>query len=155
MGAAIYRATEWNSKISSGGWQQLPPLVLVVDDEESVRELVSEVLEEEGYLVMTAENGRDALAVAIQTRPRLIVTDLMMPAMNGRLLCERLRSEPKTAHIPVVLMSAAYRPQPGDPFAATISKPFGIDELVEVVERTLPQKVAPTHTWPKPSRSAE
>ncbi len=144
MRAAIYCVAKRTGNMTSRA-QQRPPLVLVVDDEESMRELVAEVLQEEGYRVVTARNGSEALSVALQIRPRLIVTDLMMPAMNGRVLRERLRDEPQTAMIPVVLMSAAYRLQPGDHFAATIAKPFGIDELIDVIERALPRTAAAKH----------
>jgi CheY-like chemotaxis protein len=109
--------------------------VLVVDDEAAVLHMVREILEDEEFSVLTAGDGREALALALRSRPDLIITDLMMPVMNGRTLRERLRGERLTASIPVLLMSAAYRPQPGDDFAAVIGKPFDIDQLLSQVER--------------------
>lgn len=136
MGAAIYSDTTRYL----GHMPHLPskprrPCVLVVDDEAAVLHMVREILEDEEFSVLTAGDGREALALALRSRPDLIITDLMMPVMNGRTLRERLRGERLTASIPVLLMSAAYRPQPGDDFAAVIGKPFDIDQLLSQVER--------------------
>ena len=136
MGAAIYSVTTrpvgHTPHVSR---KPRRPCVLVVDDEASVLRMVQDILEDEEFSVLTASDGREALVLALGSRPDLIITDLMMPAMSGRALRERLRHERLTASIPVLLMSAAYRPQPGDDFAAVIAKPFDIAELLSHVER--------------------
>lgn len=108
--------------------------MLVVDDEAGIRSLVHDLLEDEGYRVLLAMEGADALAVAQRDPPALVVSDLMMPGMDGRTLAARLRSAPATAHIPVVLISAAYHPLPGDVFAAVIHKPFDLDVLLYAIQ---------------------
>lgn len=113
------------------------PVVLVVDDEPAILEVVQDVLEDEGYTVLPAREGREALSMALQTPPDLVLTDLMMPVMDGRTLFRRLRDDGRTAHIPVVLMSAAYQAQPGDAFVAVIAKPFSLVSLLDTVEQLL------------------
>ncbi len=136
MGAAIYSVTARHlGHMPHVLRKPRRPCVLVVDDEASVLRMVQDILEDEEFSVLTAGDGREALALALGSRPDLIITDLMMPAMNGRALRERLRNERLTTTIPVLLMSAAYQPQPGDDFASVIAKPFDIDELLSHVER--------------------
>ncbi len=112
--------------------------MLVVDDEVGIRSLVQDLLEDEGYHVLLATDGVNALAVAQHDLPDLIVSDLMMPGMDGRILAARLHATPATAHIPVVLISAAYHPQPGDAFAAVIHKPFDLDVLLHAIQTHVP-----------------
>ncbi len=83
--------------------------MLVVDDDDELRETVSELLELEGFEVRAARNGREALAyLRANPAPRAIVLDLMMPVMNGQeFRAEQLRDE-ALARIPVVLLTAAY-----------------------------------------------
>src|SRR5690349_2588267 len=80
------------------------PRVLVVDDEDAVLQMVQDVLEDEGMDVLTAKEGRAALQMALQAHPNIILTDLMMPGMDGRALRRRLDQEPATARIPVIVM---------------------------------------------------
>lgn len=109
------------------------PAVLVVDDEAAVRDMVRDVLEHEGLRVHTATSGREALALALRERPDLIVTDLMMPEMSGRALRLQLQAEPRTRHIPVMLMTAGGRLRVEDTFAGYIAKPFDIDDFLNEV----------------------
>jgi CheY-like chemotaxis protein len=111
------------------------PSVLVVDDEQSVRQLVQELLEDEGLRVFTAASGHEAYAIALRERVDLIITDLMMPGMSGRALGERLRATSRTARIPVLLMTAAGRLRADDPFDGFISKPFDITTLLDEISR--------------------
>ncbi len=83
-----------------------PVTVLVVDDEAGDRELLRELLEKEGYLVLEAESGEEALRLAMEASPRLILLDVMMPDLNGYEVCRRLREEPRTRFIPVVMVTA-------------------------------------------------
>ncbi len=110
------------------------PTVLVVDDEPAIGDLLEEVLDSVGYRVVRAANGRSALAVARREHPVLVLTDRMMPEVDGVEFVRRLRSSPITRHIPVVLMSSTRpdRETMGDiPFLA---KPFELDDLIRTVE---------------------
>ncbi|MCK4532079.1 MAG: response regulator, partial [Candidatus Aenigmarchaeota archaeon] len=70
--------------------------IMVVDDEESLIELVTAVLEQEGYEIITAMNGEEALERLKTEKPDLILLDMMMPGMSGREVCERIRKDSKT-----------------------------------------------------------
>lgn len=113
------------------------PVILVIDDEAMIVDMLRMVLELEGYTVLEAADGQAGLARALDTQPDLILTDVMMPIMDGHALCHQLRAEPRTAHIPVIAMSAAYRPQDGDAFDAVIAKPFHISPLLAVIRAHL------------------
>jgi CheY-like chemotaxis protein len=115
-----------------------PPLldrmtILVVDDEPSIAQLLSEVLDEAGYRVVLAADGRSALATARRELPALVLTDRMLPELDGLEVARRLRRHPATRHIPVVMMSSS-RPDReliGDlPF---LPKPFELEELLDIV----------------------
>jgi CheY-like chemotaxis protein len=112
--------------------------VLVVDDSEVIRELISVNLELEGFEVVTAEDGQDALDRIQDIRPDLVTLDVVMPRMDGFETAARLRADDTTKHIPVVMVSAAA--QEGDlqrgreiGVNAYITKPFQPEELVQVV----------------------
>src|SRR3954469_10636697 len=88
--------------------------VLVVDDEKNIIELLQNLLEDEGYEVVTAGNGREGLALLERTPVNLVLCDIMMPFMNGLQMCRALQESGEAyGHIPFVLMSAAGPPQPG------------------------------------------
>lgn len=80
--------------------------ILTVDDEGSARKLVKLLLEREGYRVLTAANGEEGLVLAKAERPDLILLDLMMPKMNGHEVLRRLKRDPDTKHIPVIMLTA-------------------------------------------------
>ncbi len=82
-----------------------PPLILVVEDDDDYRWLIASKLKED-YLVTEAANGSEGLEKAMETIPDLIVTDVMMPVMDGVELCRHLKKEMETAHIPVVMLTA-------------------------------------------------
>jgi len=86
--------------------------VLVVDDEEFVRQLIQIKLKFCGIETIEAGNGADAVEKAIAEKPDLILLDVMMPKMNGFEACQRLKAMPETAHIPIVMLTAR-----GDPSA--------------------------------------
>jgi CheY-like chemotaxis protein len=120
--------------------------VLVVDDDEAVRELVAIILGEEGYAVRTAASGSEALSVAQQEQPAVVLMDVNMPGLDGLSACRRLRADERLAALPVVLMSS--QPIPRDELRRCradnfLPKPFDITELVDEVERCLsPRAVA-------------
>lgn len=109
--------------------------VLVVDDEECIAQLLGEFLESVGYHVLLAGNGRVALTLARVFLPALVLTDVVMPEMDGPEFIEALRASPKTRNIPVVLMSST-RPAAAAlcdiPF---IAKPFDLDGVLDYVDR--------------------
>jgi CheY-like chemotaxis protein len=114
--------------------------VLVVDDESDMRFLLRMVLEPEGFEVVEAHHGAVALELVKEEQPDLVVTDLMMPVMNGRELIERLRADAQTAGIPIIVLSAnASTPVAGAD--AALSKPFDIDALLDTA-RSLSRKDA-------------
>src|SRR2546423_6985803 len=85
----------------------MPTRILVVDDDPSILALVAEILLDEWYDVATAANGAEALQRVAEAVPAVIVTDLMMPGMDGPALVRAGRAEPATAGPPIVIMSAA------------------------------------------------
>lgn len=114
------------------------PRVLVVDDSEVIRELISVNLELEGFEVCTAEDGQDALDRIAQLRPDLVTLDVVMPRLDGFETAARLRADAETRDIPVVMVSACA--QEGDlqrgrevGVSAYITKPFQPEELVQVI----------------------
>lgn len=107
--------------------------ILVVDDDAAILQLLRELLEDEGFVVLPAADGEPALALALETPPDLVLTDLMLPHLDGRALFARLREHPTTAHIPVLLMTAAGQARHDDGFAAFIPKPFTIDLLLDQI----------------------
>jgi DNA-binding response OmpR family regulator len=82
------------------------PKVLCVDDEPSIRELLHHVLTAEGYAVFTASDGLEALATAAKEQPDLILLDIMMPNLDGMETCRRLRQNPATQSIRVIILTA-------------------------------------------------
>ena len=84
--------------------------ILVVDDEDAIVDLLAEVVSDAGHTALTATNGFDALALAQSHRPSLIISDVMMPVMDGYALVEALQSDPALANTMVVLMSAGFKP---------------------------------------------
>lgn len=82
------------------------PTILVVDDEEDIRELVALNLEREGYKVVSVETGEEALGLAWAQTPAVIILDLMLPGIDGLDVCKKLKADPKTRPIPVVMLTA-------------------------------------------------
>lgn len=80
--------------------------VLLIDDEEHARKLVKLLLEREGYRVLTAPNGEEGLLLAKVERPHVALLDLVMPKLNGHEVLRRLRSDPDTSLIPVIMLTA-------------------------------------------------
>jgi DNA-binding response OmpR family regulator len=118
------------------------PLILAVDDERDVTDLVAFQLTRAGCTVLTAGNGRQALASVRERRPDLIILDLMLPDIDGFGICEILRRTPATATIPVVLLTAWATSDArhlGLELGALdyITKPFSSRDLVDRVQRLL------------------
>jgi CheY-like chemotaxis protein len=108
--------------------------VLVIDDEPDVRWLIRMSLERAGHEVIDAEDGLRGIAVAMKQRPDIIVLDLMMPVMDGYGVLAELAKDPRTASVPVVVLSAKAIPDEADRASAAgarrfMEKPFDPDEL--------------------------
>ena len=113
--------------------------ILVVDDDDDLRETVQMLLEEGGFLVSVAENGRAALEqLRAGARPSLILLDLMMPEMNGWQFIEHVRQDADLGSIPIVIMTAHKStdalPVPSE---NVLQKPFDIDKLLASIRRHL------------------
>lgn len=113
------------------GGQTAQPLVLVVDDEPGIVDFLRFALEDNGYRVQTARDGVDALTKVNVERPDFVLTDLMMPRLNGWELSDRLRELGGTKNVPIIGMSAV------EPRRARLDvflrKPFELDDLLSAL----------------------
>ncbi len=80
--------------------------ILVVDDTKEIVQVVSQRLKSWGYQVLTAASGEEGLTMAMEQVPDLVLLDIMMPKLKGWDMCARLKSDPKTKHIPVIFLTA-------------------------------------------------
>jgi DNA-binding response OmpR family regulator len=114
--------------------------VLVVDDEFEIRDLLSRFLTEEGYEVIVAPNGEEALELAETENPEVILLDIKMPGIDGIEICKRLKAKEKTRFIPVIMATALW-----DTYSESIesgaedfvTKPFNLMELSHRVKSIL------------------
>jgi CheY-like chemotaxis protein len=109
--------------------------VLIVDDEPDIRFLLRITLELAGYAVIEASHGEAALESARATHPALVITDRMMPRMDGGELIQRLRADVGTVAIPIVMLTGTNGAQPGAD--AVLAKPFEPEALIELVSRLI------------------
>lgn len=115
-----------------------PARILVVDDDDGVRDVVCDVLTELGYAAEPARDGADALDRFRPGRYRLVVTDFRMPTMNGLQLACRLRAlEPA---IPILMFSGAAAPGPLAAFGITLIRKPDVEALTGLIVRTLPRR---------------
>ena len=121
--------------------------ILVVDDEEDIRELLELNLVQEGYKVLSCETGEQALELAGSKLPNLILLDLMLPGIDGLEVCKKLRSDMKTEKIPIVMLTA--KGEEADIVTGLelgaddyITKPFSSKVLIARVRRILRREVA-------------
>lgn len=112
--------------------------ILVVDDEPPILALLRDLLEAEGHTVLAAHNGCDALALARAEHPDLVLSDVMMPIMDGVQLARMLRADAIMRELVVILMSAAHPPDLALVGAAAfLAKPFDLDEVNRLIARQL------------------
>lgn len=120
--------------------------ILVVDDDEAILEFVKEALADEGYTVLTALDGAEALQIAAQSPPDLILLDMRMPVTDGWQFASAYRAAPGP-HAPTIVMTAARdAPAIAREIGADgyLAKPFSLDDLLEVVARhALPRPAPP------------
>ena len=106
-------------------------IVLVVEDDHLIRQVIAEALEEEGFQVVEAANGREALENLKTVRPALILLDLMMPVMNGWEFRRAQLEDPAIADVPVVVLSAL-KDHTVDA-EKSFTKPFDLEDLLDTV----------------------
>ena len=115
------------------------PLIMVVDDDDDFREALEEVLLAEGFRVVAAANGEEALRhFRLGVTPNLVLLDLWMPHMDGWQLRRHMEDDPALENIPVVVMTAAHAPDAvGLHVREVIAKPAPIFDIVSVVQRNV------------------
>jgi CheY-like chemotaxis protein len=132
--------------------------LLIVEDVPNILELLSVTLKFKGYPVITATNGEEALKLIEQEHPALIVSDILMPKMDGFQLIQRLRTHPKTSQIPIIILSATYVTPEDRDFAMKLGaarfleKPVDTEEFLLTIAEVLTQGVA---TLPPPMDEQE
>jgi DNA-binding response OmpR family regulator len=114
--------------------------VLVIDNDESIVEFLSFVLEDAGFTVFTANDGNVGVALAIKERPPVIICDLMMGEMHGFEVLQQIRAHPELAQTVVIIASSkTYKPDMDRARALGASdyivKPFRPDDLLQMIER--------------------
>ncbi|MDQ6831862.1 MAG: response regulator [Chloroflexota bacterium] len=115
------------------------PTILILDDEDAIAELTRSLLEGEGYRVILAPNGREGLRLLAEERPGLVISDVMMPVMDGLAFARAVRADPVHTHLPLILMSAAGKGIVADvPHTAFLAKPFDLVTLIALVAGLLP-----------------
>ena len=122
-----------------------PNRVLLVEDNEDNLQLVRFLLERAGYAVLTGHNGREGLELARQELPDLILMDLSLPEIDGWAAAQELKADPKTAHIPLMALTA--HTLPGDRkramesgFDGYISKPIDVSSFGDSISKALQSK---------------
>jgi DNA-binding response OmpR family regulator len=118
--------------------------ILIAEDERDIRDLITFTLRFAGYEVVAASNGEEAVTLALQEIPDLIISDVRMPRMNGYEACEKIKAEEKTRNIPVIFLSAKGQDaeiQTGLNVGAAeyLLKPFAPDQLTSRIQAVLAQ----------------
>ena len=124
--------------------------LLVAEDDPDIRKLLNTTLTFKGYRVVTAHNGREGLEFIQKERPLIVITDIMMPQLDGFGLVHRLRIDPQTRDIPVVFITATYVSRADQEFALNIGatrfiqKPVDLEKFLATIEELLEQGPLPT-----------
>jgi DNA-binding NarL/FixJ family response regulator len=128
--------------------------LLLVDDEPGVRESVQAYLEDSGYQVQVASNAKDAWDILQQNQPDLVISDLMMPQVDGYQFLKQMREDPKFVAMPVIFLTA--RGMKSDRITgyqagcdAYLSKPFDPEELIAIVQNVLLRRATVTNSNPE------
>jgi DNA-binding response OmpR family regulator len=125
------------SQPNRGGDQKL---IVVVEDNQDINDLLSSILEEEGYRVVSVTDGREAVEAAREHRPDLITLDLALPGKDGWAIARELQEDPTTEHIPILVISAYTRDLDAPlrrQVDRIISKPFYFTQVVNEVDAIL------------------
>ncbi|MEW6127462.1 MAG: response regulator [Acidobacteriota bacterium] len=115
--------------------------ILVVEDSIDSRDLLVYLLEVEGFEVLSAENGKIAIELAVVDKPDLIITDIQMPVIDGIEMIKRLRAQPDLKHTPIVVMTAFLTGMVSQALEvganAAIQKPLQIEKLTQMIREML------------------
>lgn len=114
--------------------------VLLAEDDRALRRFLEVLLERAGYKVITAADGLEAMKIVVTTKVDVVVTDAMMPNLNGHELCRFLRNSPALAQLPVIMLSALERnesDQNASQANAFLAKPVSGESLIECIEGLL------------------
>src|SRR5215210_481297 len=127
--------------------------VLVIDDNNELRENTAEILELAGYKTLTAENGKKGVEIAVKEKPSLIICDIMMPELDGYGVLHLLRKNPDTESIPFIFLTAKTERsdfRKGMEMGADdyITKPFDDSELLSAVEARLKKSAVLEQKYP-------
>lgn len=126
--------------------------MLIVEDVPDILKLLEATMTFKGYRVVTSVNGQEALEAIQRERPALVITDIMMPRLDGFGLVHRLRINPETREIPVIFLTATYVALEDKAFALNIGvtrfieKPVNFEKFLETVEELMTKSVPPTPT---------
>lgn len=121
--------------------------ILIVDDEQDVLSVLEKGLTAEGYSVIKADNGRDALTLAKSQRPDVIILDVLMPDLHGGEVARKLRDVPKTENIPVIFLTGMFPKREDDEQGRIIAgcrvfdKPYDILQLITAIEEASEKEI--------------
>jgi len=108
--------------------------ILVVEDVKNILDMLAMALRFKGYPVVTAANGQEALERIAEQRPSLVITDILMPIMDGYALAQHLRTDPKTDQIPIVFLSATYVTPEDKEFALKLGAAHFLEKPIDTEE---------------------
>jgi len=114
--------------------------VLLAEDDRALRRFLEVLLERAGYQVVSVSDGLEAMKAAVSQQIDVVVTDSMMPNLNGNEFCRFLRSNPNLAHLPIIVLSALERKEANhnlEQADAFLSKPVSGENLIECIEKLL------------------
>jgi DNA-binding response OmpR family regulator len=122
------------------------PTILIADDDDDIRDVIAFKLQVAGFRTLSADNGRSALNLAVERRPRMIILDVTMPQLDGLSVCYELHSCPETSQIPVLMISGNSRPDDIDLGFANgaddyLPKPFSQREMLRRVNWLLSSSI--------------
>ena len=128
----------------------IPQTILIIDDDAGVRKVAARRLEQEGYRVLSAENGQQGLALASAEQPHLILLDIIMPGIDGREVLRRLNADAATREIPVILLTVVGKGEEiatptgplQDAYVAHLAKPYQPHELLQTIREALSRRRA-------------
>ncbi|HKP47254.1 MAG TPA: response regulator [Pyrinomonadaceae bacterium] len=116
--------------------------VLLAEDDRALRRFLQIILERAGYTVIPAEDGLEAMKIALSSAVDVLITDAMMPNLSGHELCRFVRNSQTLTHLPVILLSALEQKEngAGEQVDAFLSKPVAGEDLIACIERLVARK---------------
>lgn len=116
--------------------------ILVADDNPIIVEVIKSALKAENYQVSVAYDGQEALDKVHQENPDLILLDILMPKMNGYMVCKKIKDDPKVKHIPIIMLTAKEQESDKDKGLGMgadeyLTKPFEMEKLIEIIKKKI------------------